>query len=347
MHPDLFALLESVRANPADHLRRLVLADWLDEHGLTDADRGRADLIRVQLELHRRPVADPNRPALLEREKSLIAEHAAAWGDGLPRRLIRPHADDHGFSVELGMIRPWFGRGRRWVADAASDNPVWAWVDGVTLVDVSEEELAEVTASPALRRLNSLSVVPDGWLEWTGDLPPGAAGARLIAESEHAAGLTHLNLPDCVIDTKGAEAIAGSPHLQALVQLHLGGYDCTPANLIGDDGVRALAASPHLTRLEHLNLSECVITSVGAAALAASPNSRHLTHLNLTGNPLGATGLRALAESPFLTRLTFLSGDAIAFGRLVRPDRELGDIVEARTLLRQRFGNVWREESIR
>lgn len=46
-HPQYLALLEAVLANPADDLPRLVLADWLEEHGQTE----RAEFIRAQVQI--------------------------------------------------------------------------------------------------------------------------------------------------------------------------------------------------------------------------------------------------------------------------------------------------------
>lgn len=43
-HPDYRAMLAGIRADKADDLKRLVLADWLEEHGQAE----RAELIRVQ-----------------------------------------------------------------------------------------------------------------------------------------------------------------------------------------------------------------------------------------------------------------------------------------------------------
>ena len=85
------ALLQAVYANPADDLPRMVLADWLDEHGEPE----RAELIRVQCELSR----DPDRPDLIDRERELLAD---------PARLIDP-TDREAF--ELVPARPVFGRG--------------------------------------------------------------------------------------------------------------------------------------------------------------------------------------------------------------------------------------------
>jgi uncharacterized protein (TIGR02996 family) len=50
-HPDYKAQLAGILAVPADDLRRLVLADWLDEHG----EGERAEFIRVQCELAKLP----------------------------------------------------------------------------------------------------------------------------------------------------------------------------------------------------------------------------------------------------------------------------------------------------
>src|SRR5215218_7287428 len=49
MPPAFVDLLAAVLASPADDAPRLVLADWLDEHGQPD----RAEFIRLQCELNR------------------------------------------------------------------------------------------------------------------------------------------------------------------------------------------------------------------------------------------------------------------------------------------------------
>ncbi|MBY0456405.1 MAG: TIGR02996 domain-containing protein, partial [Gemmataceae bacterium] len=52
MLSDRDALLAAIRANPDEDTPRLAFADWLDEHG-DEADRARAEFIRVQCELAR------------------------------------------------------------------------------------------------------------------------------------------------------------------------------------------------------------------------------------------------------------------------------------------------------
>lgn len=43
---DRDALLAAIRTDPADNTARLALADWLDEHGDSDADRASAEFVR-------------------------------------------------------------------------------------------------------------------------------------------------------------------------------------------------------------------------------------------------------------------------------------------------------------
>lgn len=50
-HPDRLALLRAIAETPDDDTPRLVYADWLDEHGATDADRARAEFLRVACKL--------------------------------------------------------------------------------------------------------------------------------------------------------------------------------------------------------------------------------------------------------------------------------------------------------
>src|SRR5436189_132727 len=67
--------LDAIIANPDDDARRLVYADWLEEHG----DTARAEFIRVQCALARlSPLAD-EAPALRRREAELLAAHRESW----------------------------------------------------------------------------------------------------------------------------------------------------------------------------------------------------------------------------------------------------------------------------
>src|SRR4051794_17991657 len=48
MRRELLSLLEACKQEPDDDAARLVLADWLEEHG-DDADRERAEFVRLEV----------------------------------------------------------------------------------------------------------------------------------------------------------------------------------------------------------------------------------------------------------------------------------------------------------
>jgi uncharacterized protein (TIGR02996 family) len=105
-HPRLLALLEEARLAPHDNGPRLVLADWLEDHG----DGARAELLRLQC-------LRPRQAAAQERCRALLDRHGGAWLGPLwrwpPRRLdwhrglltLRPPAlGDHAGALE---VLPW------------------------------------------------------------------------------------------------------------------------------------------------------------------------------------------------------------------------------------------------
>src|SRR5262249_34567872 len=76
---DEAAFLAAIRATPGDDVPRLVYADWLQEHGRA----GRAQVIRVQIELATSTPADERYCDLVERQAELGvilgAELLAEW----------------------------------------------------------------------------------------------------------------------------------------------------------------------------------------------------------------------------------------------------------------------------
>src|SRR5262245_34763715 len=73
--PEDEALMQAILDSPEDDAPRLVLADWLEEHGEPD----RAAFIRVQCALAR-GVADPElMRRLRERSSQLLREHELRW----------------------------------------------------------------------------------------------------------------------------------------------------------------------------------------------------------------------------------------------------------------------------
>jgi uncharacterized protein (TIGR02996 family) len=74
MNPDRAALLAGIAANPDNDLRRLVFADWLEEHG----EAARAEFIRLQIEGRR--ITDPDALKPFDaRVRELFRDHAADW----------------------------------------------------------------------------------------------------------------------------------------------------------------------------------------------------------------------------------------------------------------------------
>lgn len=86
-HPDYLALLQAVRSQPGDDLRRLVLADWLDENG----HDGRAEFVRLQVAYARSPFG-PDDPRFA-RSQSLMMRLVEAVSDD----WAREHKFDRGF----------------------------------------------------------------------------------------------------------------------------------------------------------------------------------------------------------------------------------------------------------
>jgi uncharacterized protein (TIGR02996 family) len=80
------AFLSTIRDEPAENTARLVYADWLEEQG-GQADRLRAEFIRVQVRLSELDETDPARPALEDRENELLRQYESTWLGSSPGKL--------------------------------------------------------------------------------------------------------------------------------------------------------------------------------------------------------------------------------------------------------------------
>jgi uncharacterized protein (TIGR02996 family) len=294
---DLNVLLRAALDDPEDDAPRLVLADWLDEHGQPE----RAEFIRVQCSLARLAAGEPRRPDLLRREADLLAVHERDWLGDLYDRVVRWRFR-RGFVEEVEVEPGRFFAEGAGLFERAPVRHVRFCADGGRLPD--DSTLRTLAASPLLARLRGVKIprLDDGLT---------AHGVRALAASPHAASLRALALPnfpgltDLGLDglgPEGARVLAEAPHLGGVTSLELAG------NRIGDEGVRFLAASPHLTRLAELNLSCNDLTDEAVHALAGSPNGAALNSLDLSiNNDLGPVATRLLCESPHLGRLTRLA----------------------------------------
>src|SRR5262249_59843441 len=82
--PEVLALSADIKDDPFDDGLRLILADWLDDHG-SGLDPARAELIRCQVEYARLPAHDPQQKAFGRRARSLQQKHGREWLGPLER----------------------------------------------------------------------------------------------------------------------------------------------------------------------------------------------------------------------------------------------------------------------
>src|SRR5262245_31152087 len=167
----LLGLLADCKDHPEEDAPRLVLADWLDDHGEAD----RAEFVRAQVELARLDEDDPRRPALLARERGLLERHVAAWVGG------------------VGMSESWvFRRGllhltldQTTLSAADTRAGPWSWVEQVQVRRVTPRSLERLGDSPLLARLRTLDLSDNGLK---------LAGARDLADCPWVANLHTLDL---------------------------------------------------------------------------------------------------------------------------------------------------------
>jgi uncharacterized protein (TIGR02996 family) len=269
--PQGIALIQGAKDYPHDTLRRLILADWLEEQGELEV----ANCLRKTLHsVKARGLIPGVKPAA----------RWAPWNGfigGWP--AIRATVEDLPNSpwfcaLEVGTHPP---RGGDGLATALAFCPrtknlvVLVMRDNLISAD-GAEALAE---SPNLASLVHLDLSDN-------DIP--SAGAEALAQSPHLARLATLDLASNRIGSSGAEALANSPHLANLTSL------CLWLNGIGPAGAIALAYSPNLTNLTRLSLGGNDIGDAGAIALAQSPHLANLTSLYLDGNQIGDAGAQAL-----------------------------------------------------
>lgn len=90
---DELAFLSGIREQPRDHLRRLVFADWLEEHG-SEEFSAKARFLRVWCELDDIPLTDlagyPERAEQLEELGKTLPADWLATVDGLRFRIRTP-----------------------------------------------------------------------------------------------------------------------------------------------------------------------------------------------------------------------------------------------------------------
>lgn len=264
------AFLADILENADDDAPRLIYADWLDDQGrpeLTD----RAEFIRVQCRLARLPIDDPERPALVERERGLLQTYLLPWLQELPEvRSVSWAGFQRGFPAHIHVS------GYHWFARHA---PVLFATAPIQAVEFTAGHHAylDLTTSPYLARLRWLKL-SNRYLD--------AGGGQAIAASAHVAGLRTLVISNRGINLGGAVAILNSTQLAALEHLELRN------NLFGNGAARTIATTTGLPRLVRLDLRHNAISDRGAALLTASPLFDRLHCLDLRDNYLLSSDCR-------------------------------------------------------
>jgi uncharacterized protein (TIGR02996 family) len=269
------ALLEAVRAAPDDDVPRLVLADWLIDHG--EPERG--EFIQVQCALARLSEDDPKRPALKAREMGLLLKHETAWAQPLPE-LARAWTFRRGFldeaiieprRVDAGPLATVLSTDlvRRLTLAAAPPRPDEEVHHDTGLDDRAIGALLDVVR---VRPLLALNLFGGG-----GDV---SGALRSLCEAPGLTGLTALNLGYCQVDPEGLRILSGSSLMNSLTDLDLSGNGLT------EDEVAVLAASPRLANLRRLSLAYTPFAAAALWALLSAPALANLDFLDLTScNP--------------------------------------------------------------
>jgi uncharacterized protein (TIGR02996 family) len=318
--PEVAAFLAAAKDEPEDDAPRLVLCDWLQEHG-DEHDAARAEFVRLQCLFAREALRDPRVAYLLGSERLLqgtgrfphglagayqgLAARDARLGE-LWRRaadLLKLHGDrwlgplrERSYNVHFlrGLISLAVA-GRRFAVRlmaAVAASEIGPWLEFLRLDSLPRQALGRTARCPLLAHLRTLDVAHNPSL--------GAEGLRVLASSPHLARLACLNASCTSLNEGGAAAVTAATGLTGLRELALGG------NNLGPQDAAALAAASHLGGLTSLYLGGNHLGAEGVRALGFSPHMTNLLALNLISNGLGVEGVAALAGSPGLDRLTML-----------------------------------------
>ncbi|MGL4553600.1 MAG: TIGR02996 domain-containing protein [Gemmataceae bacterium] len=291
--PELLSLLEACKREPEEDAPRLVLADWLEEHGEED----RAEFLRLEATSgHAR-----GRPAFIWLRHLLWSRGCDRWAPFQPALQKNGSATPDGglISAQATPKAPTSPRGLRWAGTEA-----WAWVERLA-VSPGPGDLPGLLGSALLETVRTLDL---------SGAKLTAGGVAALAGSPRLATLRGLLL-EPVADS-GLLPLLRSPHAAGLRRLDLG----TESELMATD-YAALSEPGVLPNLERLAfhgdrypseevvdwiyaaprpLRELSFSTVGRLGRAPLADAEHLRGVRRLGVPAPTTAaeVTALVASP-------------------------------------------------
>jgi uncharacterized protein (TIGR02996 family) len=269
---------QAMIAEPDDDTHRLILADWLDDHG----DSARAEFIRTQCALANLDPDDPTWIDLRIREHRLLHEHRAAWLEECPKWMQSKVTHFRlGFPARLTCTASEYVQHRNTL-------PRDSLIDELSLTFPSPDDretsvLDTLAASPHLERLR--------WYD-TNRLDEPVL-ERLLPRMM---GLRELRLT-CPYSQRAEDYIhlVCLPALRGLRRLHIEAFRVDGIN----DAARRKLARADLPDLTSLALIANRTDDLDLASLLSLPFVPRLRRL-LVPSPAGSAGIQRLAQTSAL-----------------------------------------------
>lgn len=308
---DLSDLIRACKAEPDDDAPRLVLADWLEEHGEPE----RAAFFRRQVLT----------PAAIVDEPENVRRWAEPWyrlGEQI-RASRGSGADLYEVHFQRGFLR--ISDGYRELYDRLDQilSPPfdWNWVEEVKFGSWHDGDWTPLFRSDCLLELNRLEFIDDDYhsvlLEPLLTCPfltslrhlrlcmvaMDDEGFARLSDCRSLSGLRSLNLTEMGLGLEAARSLASSELWDELRTCEI------LASRFGDAGLMELASGRRRPRLERLDLKIGDYSDQGLIELARSDRFPALRELAVGyrtvldhGGLFGGDGVRALLTSPTLAQ---------------------------------------------
>jgi len=308
---DLHDLIRACKAEPDDDAPRLILADWLDEHGEAE----RAAFIRAQIARPDDASIGPNLEWAGEWKRWADHWHAKGRLDADYWQTTQP---DYPLRFRRGFLR--VGDYYRELYDRLPQllQPPfdWTWLDEIQFGSGHDGDWTPLFRSERLLELNHLVFTDDRYKSvlvepltespfiknlvrlYLGCVLVHDSGAARLSQVRALAGLRSLDLMSTQIGPAGAHAMANSEVWDNLRSCSLRGND------LGDQGLSELATGRRHPLLEALDVAHCKNSDDGLAELAKSDRFPRLRALEVgyhEGYPerpvFGRRGLESILRS--------------------------------------------------